>query len=406
MPLESSASDQSGGLMELETAASTVEVTDSGLVIRWSDGSRSRFHSLWLRDNCPSGGDKQKAFRTFSIVDLDPDLFVIDAEWNGDGELAIEFSDGHESAFDFDWLRTHSHEPHDRIGTARQISHFRAGASFPQFDLPKRGSEAHCDLLDAVARWGVAIVDGVPSDVGGTEMLADLVGRIRETDFGRLFDIVIEPDVWEFSQSGLALDPHTDDPYRYTPSGTSILHCVEVSTTGGESIFVDGFGVAEDIKDNDPDAFDLLTETSVPFVRHRSESVEQGDDVHLIAHAPVVSLDRDHEIVGIRFHERSMAPLDVDPSQVGAYYRALIAFAKEVNDPGRAVQFRLEPGQAVVYDNQRVLHGRTAFGSNHGRRHLRLCTIDRDQFHSRLRRLREDHERPGVLERLPSGSTS
>ncbi len=404
MSLEPPPSDESGGVMELETAASTVEVTDSGLVIRWSDGSRSRFHSLWLRDNCPSGGDKRKAFRTFSIIDLNPELFVIDAERNDDGDLAVEFSDGHESVFDFEWLRANSHEPHDRIGAARQISHFRAGAVLPEFDLPKRGSAAHCDLLDAVARWGVAIVNGVPGDVGGTEMLADLVGRVRETDFGRLFEIVVEPEVWEFSQSGLALDPHTDDPYRYTPSGTSILHCVEVSTTGGESVLVDGFGIAVDIRDDDPDAFDLLTETRIPFVRHRIETVEQGEDVHLLAHAPIISLDRDHEIVGIRFHERSMAPLDIDPSQVGAYYRALITFTKAVNDPGRAVQFRLEPGQAIVYDNQRVLHGRTAFGSDGGRRHLRLCTIDRDQFHSRLRRLREVHDRPGVLERLPSGS--
>ena len=64
----------------------------------------------------------------------------------------------------------------------------------------------------------------------------------------------------------------------------------------------------------------------------------------------------------------------------------------------------LTPGQAIIYDNQRVLHGQTAFGPEGGRRHLRLCTIDRDQFHSRLRRLREQHERAGVDERLPSGS--
>ena len=134
--------------------------------------------------------------------------------------------------------------------------------------------------------------------------------------------------------------------------------------------------------------------------------VDQGEDVHLLAHGPIISLDRDHEVSGIRFHERSMAPLDVDPAIVGDFYRALIRFATEVNNPGRAVQFGLEPGQAIVYDNQRVLHGRTAFRDNGtaGGRHLRLCTIDRDQFHSRLRRLREDRERGNVDERLPSGA--
>lgn len=396
--------------MELETTASTIEVSEDGLILRWSDGARSRFHALWLRDNCPSGGDKVTAFRTFSLVDLNPDLWVLEAFRNENGDLHIEFSDGHESTFDFEWLRAHSHEPHDRRGRARNISHFRAGHEFERFELPANGSAQHCDLLESVSRWGAAIVAGVAADRSGTEAIAALIGRVRETDFGRLFDIVTEPDVWTLSQSDLALDPHTDDPYRYTPSGTSILHCVEASMSGGDSILVDGFGIAADLFDEDPDVFDLLTETSVPFVRHRTDSVDQGEDVHLLAHGPIISVDRDYEISGIRFHERSMAPLDLDPSVVGDFYRALITFTTEVNSPGRGVQFRLEPGEAIIYDNQRVLHGRTAFGSSDtedgdvGRRLLRLCTIDRDQFHSRLRRLREIHERPAVDERLPSGS--
>ncbi|MGI9605075.1 MAG: TauD/TfdA family dioxygenase [Acidimicrobiales bacterium] len=390
--------------MELDTAMTSVEVTAEGLLVRWSDGSRSRFHALWLRDNCPSGGDKRKAFRTFSMVDLNPELFMLDAEQNADGDLMIEFSDGHESVFDLDWLHAHCPEPHSRFRKRRTVSHFAAGSQLPEYDLPAAGSEEHSELLDAVARWGVTIVNAVPTGIDGTEALAALVGRIRETDFGRIFDIVVEPEVWEFSQTGLALDPHTDDPYRYTPSGTSILHCVEANMSGGESILVDGFAVAESMLDDDPAAFDLLAEISVPFVRHRSEAVDQGEDVHLLAHAPVITLDRDREVAGIRYHERSMAPFDIDPNLMGDYYRALIDFSKRINDPANAIVFRLEPGQAIVYDNQRVLHGRTAFSSDAGRRHLRLCTIDRDQFHSRLRRLREDHHRPDVDERLARGS--
>lgn len=392
--------------MEFDTAFLNTELTTDGIVVRWSDGARSRFHALWLRDNCPTGGDKRKAFRTFSVTELDPDLAVVDAIQNEYGDLEIEFSDGHQSTFDIDWLRDNSPEPGDRVRRARQVSYFRAGTPLAQFPLPQPGTAEHCDLLDAVAEWGAAIVDDVPTGEAGTEALAALIGRVRETDFGRLFDIVVEPEVWEFSQTGLALDPHTDDPYRYTPSGTSILHCVEVSTTGGDSILVDGFAVAESLLDDDPAAFDLLAEVSVPFIRHRTESVDQGEDVHLLAHAPIITLDRDREIAGIRFHERSMAPFDIDPAIMGDYYRAYIEFTRRINDPANAIQFKLQPGQAVVYDNQRALHGRTAFGPEGGRRHLRLCTIDRDQFHSRLRRLREEHDRPGVHERLPIGSLS
>ena len=392
--------------MELEHAVSTIEVTSEGLTLRWSDGSRSRFHALWLRDNCPTGGDKRTALRTFSVTDLDPDLTVVDAVRDDAGDLEVEFSDDHVSVFDFDWLRTHSYEPHDRIVRRGMRESFRAGESLPTFGMPSSGSTGHLDVLDAVHRWGVALVEGVPGDVAGTEALAALIGRVRETDFGRLFDIVVEPDVWELSQSGLALDPHTDDPYRYTPSGCSFLHCIQGSTSGGDSLLVDGFTIADDLRDVDPDAFDLLAETPVPFIRHRSETVEQGEDVHLLATAPIISLGRDYEVSGIRFHERSMAPLDIDPAVMGDYYRAFITLTKMVNDPARAVQLHLESGQAIVYDNQRVLHGRSAISPDGGRRHLRLGTIDRDQFHSRLRRLREDQERPGIHEILPQGSTA
>jgi len=392
--------------MEFEVAPTTLDFGDTGIAVRWSDGHRSRFHTLWLRDNCSTGGEKRGAHRTALISDLDPDLTTIDAHLNDLGEVEVEFSDGHVSMFSPTWLLENCPEPASRRLRTRRISHFRAGTPLREFTLPTTGSAEHCDLLDAVKEWGVAIVNDVPPDEAGTERLAALIGKVRDSDFGRLFDIVVEPNAWESSQSTDAQDPHTDDPYRYAPSGASILHCVDVSTNGGDSLLVDGFAVAEQLRDDDPDAFDLLSSVHVPFVRHRSDSVAQGEDVNLIADAAVIALDRDDEICGIRFHQRAFGPFDIDPAVMGDYYRALIEFGRRVNDPANTIQLRLRPGQAIVYDNQRALHGRTAFSIEGGRRHVRLCTIDRDQFHSRLRRLREELGRPGVDERLAVGNLS
>ena len=291
--------------------------------------------------------------------------------------------------------------------TVAELHRDTAGIEVRSVDaLPEPGSEEHLELLEHVHQWGAARVDNVPGEAFGTEALAALIGRIRETDFGRLFDIVVEPEAWESSQSSGAQDPHTDDPYRYNPSGVSILHCVEPAGSGGESLIVDGFAVAEQLCDDDPDSFDLLSSVSIPFVRCRPDDHDQGEAVHLVAHAPVIAIDRDDEICGIRFHQRAMGPLDLDPAIMGDYYRALIDFGRRVNDPAAMVVLSLDAGQAIVYDNQRVLHGRTAFDTRGGRRHVRLCTIDRDQFHSRLRLLRETHGRRGVDDRLPEGNLS
>jgi hypothetical protein len=46
---------------------------------------------------------------------------------------------------------------------------------------------------------------------------------------------------------------------------------------------------------------------------------------------------------------------------------------------------RLEPGDAWVFDNRRMLHARTAFDPSTGRRHLQGCYVDRDELLSRIR---------------------
>ncbi|MDE0750293.1 MAG: TauD/TfdA family dioxygenase, partial [Acidimicrobiales bacterium] len=40
-------------------------------------------------------------------------------------------------------------------------------------------------------------------------------------------------------------------------------------------------------------------------------------------------------------------------------------------------------GQLMAFDNQRVLHGRTACTT--GARHLQGCYVDKDSLHSRIR---------------------
>lgn len=371
--------------------------------VEWSTGERTPFNVLWLRDNCPTGGDKRSAFRTFSVADLDPELVLAEAGASADGDLAVTFSDGHRSVFDAAWL--HQHRP----GRApERPATWRSDAELTTIDAAAISEvDGWHRLLEAVARDGAALVNGVPPTPEGSAELAARLGHVRETDFGRFFDIVSEPEVWTMSQSTSAMDPHTDDPYRYTPSGISVLHCIEASPTGGgRSTLVDGFAVAEVIREERPEAFELLQSVAVPWVRHRTESVDQGEAVHLVAHAPIIAVDRDGELCGIRFHERSMGTLDIDPDLMDDYYRALIEFTSRIRSPAFQWEYGLAPGDAIVFDNQRVLHGRTGFDGDPGRRHLRLCTVDRDQVHSTLRLLRAELDPGHEHDKLPAGNLS
>lgn len=379
-----------GGERTFGVTLELVEVDTSdrrALTARWSDGAHAVLHVLWLRDNCPSGGDKASAIRTFSVADLDPSILIASAGVAEDC-LNVEFSDGHQSKFEGCWLRREGGADTSLGSTVRT---WKGSTGLDPLDFQwVRSAKGHHQLLEALVAVGAVVVHDVPRSPEGTEALAQRLGHVRETDFGRMFDIVSEPEVWELSQSTDALDPHTDDPYRYTPSGASILHCIEASDDGGRSVVVDGFAVTESLRADRPEAFEILASTPVPWIRHRSDAVEQGEAVHLRAHAPIIRLDAEHEVAGIRFHERSLGPLHLEPVLIGPFYDALIEFTRRIRSSDFQWEQALAPGEALVFDNQRVLHGRTAFASTGltSRRHLRLCTVDREQAHSKLRLLR------------------
>ncbi len=373
--------------MELDTAASTIEVTDTGVLIRWSDGARSRFHSLWLRDNCPSS--------IASLTELNPDVFVMFAERNDDGDLAVEFSDGHESAFSFEWLQAHSHEPHELI-VATTSEPFRAGHRFDEFTLPEQRSTEHARMLDSIDRWGAAILTDVPSM--GIDEVAALIGPLRASTSDTIADLYadIDFDGDGLDGAGLANDPRTFAPWRSEPDGIVIVMCEAAAETGGEFVLVDGIAIANELQDDDPDTFDLLSQTSINFAC--------ANDPHHVSRASLISVDRNYRVSAVRFDETSLAPLDIEPRQIDDYYRGLIIFSTHVNDPGRAVQVRLEPGQALVIDNHRVLTGNAAVGLG-CHQHHQQCSVERDWFEQQRRDLQAASRKLDAAERNANESS-
>ena len=100
-----------------------------------------------------------------------------------------------------------------------------------------------------------------------------------------------------------------------------------------------------------------------------------------------IALDAAGEVMAFRCNERTMAPLDIPADLIEPVYAALRTIFGLVYEPAMKVEFQLQSGEALVFDNQRVLHARTAFA---GRRHIRQCHVDRDEVFSRLRRLSRD----------------
>ena len=198
--------------------------------------------------------------------------------------------------------------------------------------------------------------------------------------------------------------PHNDETFRYAHPGIKFLHCVEPNVDGGGySNMVDGFRVAEDLRKNAPAAFELLSTLPQTYNRIIGESgaasAGYGRPVDFHGGGKAICLGVDGEVVGFRYHSRATAPLDLPEDLIAPMYDANYELVARLNNPHYHLRFRLEAGDAVVFDNHRVLHAREGFS---GRRHLRLFHVEREEFHNRLRLLRRKLGREACA--LPSGA--
>src|SRR5664279_2316329 len=190
---------------------------------------------------------------------------------------------------------------------------------------------------------GIAFLSKVPGGDGGILEAASLAGRVAETNYGLVFDVRSVPQPENLAYSDLGLGLHTDNPYREPVPGFQVLHVLVASPDGGESLFGDGFAIAEHLRETAPAAFAVLTRTAVPFL-YRSR------DAELYAERPLIQLTCDGGVSAVHYNSRSIAPLPLDSRDGGAFYSAYRRFAALLRDPRFHLKFRLRDGDLVIFE--------------------------------------------------------
>jgi gamma-butyrobetaine dioxygenase len=352
------------------------------LSIEWADGTVSEFASLWLRDNLREDRDPHSGQRLIDIADLPADPKIRSAA-AGNGAVSIEWeTESRIASFELEWLLAHSS---NRSLGRPEVTRRRwlegagldAARDFTWAEFPElHGNRSLRALwLGRLLQDGIAFLSNVPSNDAGILEAAALVGRVSETNYGRVFDVRSVPQPENLAYSDLGLGLHTDNPYREPVPGFQVLHALVASPGGGESLFGDGFALAEHFQTTSPDAFAVLTRTPVPFL-FRSK------DAELYAERPLIQLSCSGEVSAVHYNSRSIAPLRLAARDASAFYSAYRRFAALLRDSRFHLQFRLRDGDLVVFDNQRILHGRTAFSSARYPRHVRGCYLTRDSVYS------------------------
>lgn len=346
--------------------------------IIWQDGKESNYSADWV--------DQQLS------------------KWRGD---AVEKSKKH--------LWTHLTEEKVRND---------ASLSLP-FEEAVLTEEGRKNALKALYQYGIFLITNTPTDDGGSGVAAlaaavgggsnkqnnptsllnkyppnsPIIGLPHGTD-GPLRTLY--GTVWSTASSGqadgasvadsaytnLSLPLHTDMTYQQDPPGLQIFTMVQPAVKGGESVFGDGFAVAEELRKINPQAFDVLSSVIRTY-----RCIDPVTGWHLEGHGPVITVRRG-QVVGIRHNDLDrlpdLPPVDADEEGVQEFYDFL-RMAHEAWDEviGRD-EFRLEmalqPGDTMVVANQRCFHGRRNFETTPDTpRAVIGCYMSQDELNSRFR---------------------
>ncbi|TRM64864.1 hypothetical protein BD626DRAFT_399658 [Schizophyllum amplum] len=373
-----------------------VSADERRVAIGWDTRTWSRFHNIWLRDHCRCPKcfhpvTKQRLVNTFEIpADISP--MKVEAKFEG-LEVHWPETERHISLYPWNWLQQTSYDPKIAPKTERKEK-ILWGSQILQSPPTVTYYEVMSDdygvykWLSNIDCFGFSFVSDVPVTMEATEKLAQRIGFIRETQYGKFWEFTSDLSKGDTAYTTMALGPHTDNTYFTDPCGLQLFHLLSHDGDGGATLLVDGFYVASILKELDPNAYELLS--NIPIPAHAAGEAGALYRPSPPGGYPVLTHDRVSDALAqVRWNNDDRSAMShLDPYVVEDWYNAIRAWQRLLTSPDSEYWVQLKPGTAVVIDNHRVLHGRSAFD---GKRRMCGAYIGVDEYTSRLAVLTEKY---------------
>lgn len=352
---------------------SRVAWLDDALEVTWYESSVSHLPYLWLRDNCGCGECRvaQTTEKRFVLNQVPVNLRPTTGLVEGD-ELFLAWPDGHETRYSGSAIRAlETQQPASWTAWDARFtpSHFE----YPRFVHDDATAAA---ALTAFLEFGAFVLTGAGSAPGALETLTRRLGPARETVFARIHNGAVDASGYSVAHTATELAPHNDFASLRWPPSVQALHMLVNDASGGETVIVDGWRIAEALRRTQPAYFDSLCTMPVPFRRF-------DKDIETRAAAPIIQLDTDGRIEAFRFSNRLMQRIAPNRTGLVTFYRAYHELCRRIADDSAQAAFRLQGGQMLVIAAHRVLHGRRAFSPD-GRRHVQDAYFERDGARNHL----------------------
>ncbi len=344
-----------------------------------------QLHPVWLRERLPGNQfiDPDTNQRLYEPSSINLNIKISSASILGKS-LNIEFDDGTKGVYNVEEILNELDEKKNKRGPLPDRILWNSKLEkIPEalYEENMIEKETMLKLLIDFYKFGFVIIKNLPTKDKYLLRFVRTLGPVKATNFGEYFDVISKPNPNDLAYKPIALPPHTDNPYRKPIApGIQFLHCLKNEVSGGYSTLVDGFAVADYIKANDIKAFDSLTQTSL---RYRF----QDKDIILENWGELIELDREGDYKQVRYSTRVDFVPPIDQEELDIFYKARKLLSDLYSSSQFEIKFKLKPGDVMMFDNHRLLHGRTSYDSNEGSRHLQGCYLDFDSTDGKLRHL-------------------
>ncbi|KAL2074612.1 hypothetical protein VTL71DRAFT_8390 [Oculimacula yallundae] len=361
--------------------------------------SVSTMPHFWLRDNCRcekcvNQDTMQRAFDTFSIPN---DIRPKEVRTEKDGLRITWANDEHVSTYKWDWLVKHRKKlnvpmtEYEKQGVEDPYTYW--GSSITSNPPSVHYDEIMADdkgvgaWTSKIRQYGFCYVDGCPISPEKTQELLERIAFIRVTHYGGFYDFTADLTMKDTAYTTLALPAHTDTTYFTDPAGLQMFHLLShTEGHGGSSLLVDGFKAARTLLKESYSAYEILSKTPISW--HASGN--EGITITPAKKMPVFNFEdlREGEVpkfLQVRWNndDRGVVALREDEGMGSEkWYRAAAHWNEILKRKDMEYWAQLKPGRPLIFDNWRVLHGRSAF---RGKRRICGGYINHDDYISRWR---------------------
>ncbi|KAI4859195.1 Clavaminate synthase-like protein [Hypoxylon rubiginosum] len=245
------------------------------------------------------------------------------------------------------------------------------------------GEQGFLSGLHRLHTHGLLFLRNVPKSEQSVISIANQMGNLQETFYGRTWDVRHKPNAENVAYTSSFLGLHQDLLYLRDTPRIQLLHCLENTCEGGESMFSDGARAGHLIKFGSPNLFDYLLNKRVRY--HYRKHGHHYEMKH-----PVLS-----ENPGLIFWSppfqasiQQFGKTEGDSRSYRKWLAAATAFRRLLEEEQWMYEYKMRPGECVIFDNLRVLHGRKKFNTASGSRWLKGAYVADDVFRSKLAVLR------------------